>query len=245
MGRTLRLGVLVGEASGDILASRIVAALREHYDEVIVEGMGGPLLEAQGLVSMYPMERLSIMGFVEPLKRLPELLRMRGAIFRHFRDNPPDLFLGVDSPDFNLHLEQKLKACGISTAHLVSPSVWAWRSGRIKKIKRAVDLMLCLFPFETNIYHEHDIAVKFVGHPLADELRELPPQAQLRADLGLPGEGPLLALLPGSRASEVERLASPMMDAARALTRKHPGIRFLAPLTGHSGPEAFRTIAAQ
>ena len=139
---TLRIGVLAGEASGDILGSRVLAALHEHCDELIVEGIGGPLMEAQGLRSMFPMDRLSVMGFVEPLKRLPELLRIRRTVFEHFRDNPPDLFLGIDSPDFNLRLERKLRECGIKTAHLVSPSVWAWRQGRINKIKRSVDLML-------------------------------------------------------------------------------------------------------
>jgi lipid-A-disaccharide synthase len=150
--RGLRIGILAGEASGDILGSRVLAALRQRFPDLTVEGMGGPLMEAQGLTSMYPMERLSVMGFVEPLKRLPELLRIRGALYRHFRDNPPDVFLGIDSPDFNLHLEQKLRAQGIRTAHLVSPTIWAWRAGRIRKIKRAVDQMLCLFPFELDIY---------------------------------------------------------------------------------------------
>ena len=139
--RRLRIGVLAGEPSGDILGSRLLVALKSHYDEVTVEGIGGPLMQAQGLDSLCPMERLSVMGFVEPLKRLPELLRIRRMVFRHFRDNPPDVFLGIDSPDFNLHLEQKLRRCGVRTAHMVSPSVWAWRQGRIRKIKRAVDLM--------------------------------------------------------------------------------------------------------
>src|SRR5210317_392476 len=155
--RRLRIGVLAGEPSGDILGSRLLVALKSHYDEVTVEGIGGPLMQAQGLDSLCPMERLSVMGFVEPLKRLPELLRIRRMVFRHFRDNPPDVFLGIDSPDFNLHLEQKLRRCGVRTAHMVSPSVWAWRQGRIRKIKRAVDLMLCLFPFETAVYEQHGI----------------------------------------------------------------------------------------
>ena len=161
----MRIGILAGEASGDILGSRVLAALKTQYPDLRVEGIGGPLMEAQGLCSMFPMDRLSVMGFVEPLKRLPELLRIRRAVFEHFRDNPPDLFLGIDSPDFNLRLERKLRESGVTTAHLVSPSVWAWRQGRINKIKRSVDMMLCLFPFETEIYRQHNIPVHFVGHP--------------------------------------------------------------------------------
>ena len=226
---SLRIGILAGEASGDILGSRILAALRSQYDEVIVEGIGGPLMQAQGLDSMFPMERLSVMGFVEPLKRLPELLRIRAAVFAHFRDNPPDVFVGIDAPDFNLRLELKLRQAGVTTAHLVSPSVWAWRRGRIKKIKRAVDLMLCLFPFETAIYRQHGIPVRFVGHPLADEIGLRPDQAGARAALGLAPEGRLLALLPGSRAAEVRLLAPLFLQAAQQLWQDHPQLSFVIP----------------
>ena len=166
----MRIGVLAGEASGDLLGSRVLAALRARFPGLRVEGIGGPLMEAQGLQSMFPMERLSVMGLVEPLKRLPELLRIRREVYRHFAADPPDVFLGIDSPDFNLRLERRLRERGISTAHLVSPSVWAWRRGRIHTIKRAVDLMLCLFPFETGIYDQNGIPACFVGHPLADEI---------------------------------------------------------------------------
>ena len=205
--RGLRIGILAGEASGDILGSRVLAALRQRFPDLTVEGMGGPLMEAQGLTSMYPMERLSVMGFVEPLKRLPELLRIRGALYRHFRDNPPDVFLGIDSPDFNLHLEQKLRAQGIRTAHLVSPTIWAWRAGRIRKIKRAVDQMLCLFPFELDIYRQHAMA----------------------ATLGLPPTAKVLALLPGSRGGEVRLLAPLFLEAARQLSERDPAIHFVLP----------------
>ena len=167
---TIRIGVLAGEVSGDILGSHLLAALNTRFDKVVVEGIGGPLMAAQGLESLYPMDRLSVMGLIEPLKRLPELLRIRRGVYRHFLANPPDVFLGIDSPDFNLRLEYKLRRSGVTTAHLVSPSVWAWRSGRIHKIKRAVDLMLTLFPFETDIYRQHQVPVEFVGHPLADEI---------------------------------------------------------------------------
>ena len=227
--RGLRIGILAGEASGDILGSRVLAALRQRFPDLTVEGMGGPLMEAQGLTSMYPMERLSVMGFVEPLKRLPELLRIRGALYRHFRDNPPDVFLGIDSPDFNLHLEQKLRAQGIRTAHLVSPTIWAWRAGRIRKIKRAVDQMLCLFPFELDIYRQHAMAATFVGHPLADEIPLHTDKGPARAALGLPPTAKMLALLPGSRGGEVRLLAPLFLEAARQLSERDPAIHFVLP----------------
>ncbi len=242
---TLRIGILAGEASGDILGSRVLAALQSHYDEVIVEGIGGPLMEAQGLRSMFPMDRLSVMGFVEPLKRLPELLRIRRTVFEHFRDNPPDLFLGIDSPDFTLRLERKLREQGIKTAHLVSPSVWAWRGGRIKKIKRSVDLMLCLFPFETQIYRDHQVPVKFVGHPLADELPMEVDRREPRAELGLAGEGKLLALLPGSRGGEVRMLAPLFLQAARLVWQQNPQIQFVIPAANEAREKELRQLLAE
>ncbi|MBA6412740.1 lipid-A-disaccharide synthase [Parahaliea sp. F7430] len=225
----MRIGILAGEASGDILGSRVLAALRERVPELQVEGIGGPLMEAQGLQSMFPMERLSVMGFVEPLKRLPELLRIRRALYRHFRDNPPDLFLGIDSPDFNLRLERKLREVGVKTAHLVSPTVWAWRQGRIKGIRRAVDRVLCLFPFELPIYQQHNVAASFVGHPLADEIPRQVDTPAARAALGLPVDGKVLALLPGSRGAEVSQLAPLFFEAARALCSRLPNLHVVLP----------------
>ena len=227
--RGLRIGILAGEASGDILGSRVLAALRQQFPDLTVEGIGGPLMEAQGLTSMYPMERLSVMGLVEPLKRLPELLRIRGALYRHFRDNPPDVFLGIDSPDFNLHLEQKLRAQGIRTAHLVSPTIWAWRAGRIRKIKRSVDLMLCLFPFELDIYRQYAMAATFVGHPLADEIPLHTDPGEARAALGLPSTAKVLALLPGSRGGEVRLLAPLVLEAARQRSERDPALHCVLP----------------
>ncbi len=226
---TLRVGILAGEASGDILGSHLIAALKRHFGEVQLEGMGGPLMAAEGLDSLFPMERLSVMGFIEPLKRLPELLRMRGALFRHFRDNPPDIFIAIDSPDFTLHLEQKLRRIGIPTAHLVSPSVWAWRKGRIRKIKRAVDLMLCLFPFETDVYLEHGVPVAFVGHPLADEIPMQTDRTSARAALSLPPGGNVLALLPGSRGGEVRLLAPLFLAVAQRMKQWDPSLSFVLP----------------
>ncbi len=225
----LRIGVLAGEASGDILGSRVVQALRQRCPDLVVEGIGGPLLTEQGLYSLFPMERLSVMGFVEPLKRLPELLRTRGAVFEHFRSHPPDLFLGIDSPDFNLALERKLRAWGIPTAHLVSPTVWAWRQGRIHKIARSVDLMLCLFPFEQAIYHQHGIDARFVGHPLADEVPLQPDQSAARQSLGIAPDARVLGLLPGSRGGEVSMLAPLFLETAKTLGSRLPGLRVVIP----------------
>jgi lipid-A-disaccharide synthase len=227
--RRLRIGILAGEASGDLLGARLLQALRERYDEVVVEGVGGPLMSAQGLASLHPMERLSVMGLVEPLKRLPELLRIRRAVYRHFRDSPPDLFLGIDSPDFNLGLEHRLRRTGVPTAHLVSPSVWAWRRGRIRNIRRAVDRMLCLFPFETSIYEEHGVPVSFVGHPLVDEISPVEEVRAVREALGLSTAGRVLALLPGSRGAEVGLLAPLFLQAAARLWREDPELSFIIP----------------
>ncbi|MEE4146006.1 MAG: lipid-A-disaccharide synthase [Halieaceae bacterium] len=225
----MRIAVLAGEASGDLLGSRVLAALRARFPGLVVEGIGGPLMEAQGLRSMFPMERLSVMGLVEPLKRLPELLRIRRAVYQQFIARPPDIFLGIDAPDFNLRLERRLRERGIRTAHLVSPSVWAWRRGRIHGIGRAVDLMLCLFPFETAIYERSGIAARFVGHPLADEIPLQPDRAAARQALGLDSAARVLALLPGSRAAEVRLLAPLFLQAARGLRQSDPALVLALP----------------
>lgn len=225
----MRIGVVAGEASGDLLGSRVLAALKSRYKHICVEGIGGPLMQAQGLNSLYPMERLSVMGLVEPLQRLPELLRIRRSLIAHFRSSPPDLFLGIDAPDFNLALERKLRHSRIRTAHLVSPSVWAWRRGRIHKIKRSVDLMLCLFPFETAMYREHGVPADFVGHPLADEIPQRVEPDAARDALGLNPPGRLLAVLPGSRRGEVQLLAPPFLQAASLLSEADPQLSFVIP----------------
>ena len=241
----LRIGVLAGEASGDILGSRVIRALRGRHPGLTVEGMGGPLLAEQGLESLFPMDRLSVMGFVEPLKRLPELLRTRGAVFEHFRSHPPSFFLGIDSPDFNIPLERRLRAWGVPTAHLVSPTVWAWRQGRVHKIAKSVDLMLCLFPFEQAIYHQHGVDARFVGHPLADEIPLHPDQAEARAALGVPGDAKVLALLPGSRGGEVSMLAPMFLAAAKTLKARHPGLRFMIPAANAQRMEQLRSLVTE
>lgn len=229
MNKCVRLGVVAGEVSGDVLGSHVLKALRERCGELVVEGIGGTRMQEQGMVSLYPMERLSVMGLIDPLKRLPELLRIRRRLLGHFLDHPPDIFLGIDAPDFNLPLERKLRRAGVPVAHLVSPSVWAWRRGRLRAIRQSVDVMLCLFPFETAIYREHGVAARFVGHPLADEIDLRTEQAPARADLGLSPSGKVLALLPGSRAGEVAAMADLFLGVAQRLSQRDPGLSFVMP----------------
>ena len=229
MSKSLRVGILAGEMSGDILGAGLMSELRLRHPDIIFEGIGGELMQAQGLRSEVPMDRLSVMGLVEPLKRLPELLGIRRRLYRKFRQSPPDVFIGIDSPDFCLHLEQKLRALGIATVHYVSPSVWAWRQGRIHKIARAVDLMLTLFPFEAAFYEQHDVPVKFVGHPLADEIPEQVDAQAARRELGLDVQRPVLALLPGSRQGEVARLGPVFLETARLYREEMGDLQVLVP----------------
>jgi len=227
--QAFRLGIVAGEASGDELGSRVIAALRARCGELVVEGVGGPRMVAQGMRSLYPMEPLCVMGYIDPLKRLPQLLRMRRGLSRHFRDHPPDVFLGVDAPDFNLALERRLRRNGLRTAHLVSPSVWAWRRSRLRTIRESVDAMLCLFPFETDIYREQGIAVQCVGHPLADDIPVDVRPAAARAALGLAPAGKVVALLPGSRAGEIAAMAGLFLRVAQRLWQHDGSLSFLLP----------------
>ena len=228
-GAPIRIGILAGESSGDILGAGLMQALKTHHPHIKFEGIGGPLMAEQGLVSRVPMERLSVMGLVEPLKRLPELLRIRRDIVQHFLSDPPAVFIGIDSPDFNLDIELKLRAARIRTVHYVSPSVWAWRRRRIHKIARAVDLVLALFPFEASFYRGHKVPVEFVGHPLADLIPLQPDRAAARCQLGLLTTGKVLALLPGSRPGEVGRLGQPFLQAAALLCQARSDLQVLLP----------------
>lgn len=217
MSPPLQLGVVAGETSGDILGASVLRALREHRQLGDVYGVGGPFMLEQGLDLAFPLDRLAVMGLVEPLKRLPELLARRRQLYHAMSQRKIDVFLGIDSPDFNLGLERMLRAEGIKTVHLVSPSVWAWRAGRIKTIKASVDLMLCLLPFEVPIYEAAGIAAVCVGHPLVEELTMLPDRATARSTLGLPDAGTLLGVLPGSRANEVAHLMPLFAQSMRRL----------------------------
>jgi lipid-A-disaccharide synthase len=233
---SLRIGIVAGEASGDVLGAGLIHALRQSFPNLVVEGIGGPRMIAEGCRSFFPQERLAVMGLVEPLRRLPELLGIRRFLKAHFLADPPDVFIGIDSPDFNLPLECTLKSQGIRTAHYVSPSVWAWRQGRLKKIARSADLMLTLFPFEEAFYLTHkadcpDLNVVCVGHTLADHLPLKPDIAAARVKLGLtvPPEGRVVALLPGSRAGEVERMGTLFLQVAQWCLQLHPGLQFVLP----------------
>lgn len=229
MSDHIHIGIVVGEASGDILGAALMVGLRKHFPNAEFSGIGGPRMLAQGFHSYFPQDRLAVMGLIEPLKRLPELLRIRKFLREHFIANPPAVFIGIDSPDFTIPLEFSLKEQGIKTVHYVSPSVWAWRQKRIFKIARSVDLMLTLLPFEAKFYEEHQVPVEFVGHHLADEIPFHVDKVTARKTLGLPEEGRIVALLPGSRASEVERMGSLFMHAAVFCLEQDPSLQFIIP----------------
>jgi lipid-A-disaccharide synthase len=209
--------MVAGEASGDILGADLIRALKTQFPNAIFEGIGGPKMQAEGFQSLFEMDRLSVMGFVEPLKRLPELLSIRRSIVERYLVQKPAAFIGIDSPDFNSGIEQRLHRAGVKTVHYVSPSVWAWRQGRIKKIKKSVDLMLCLLPFEAGFYKQHQVPVRFVGHPLAGQMAEQPDTQAARSRLGLNPDRPVLCIMPGSRSGEVELLGELFLDTARAV----------------------------
>jgi len=206
--------IVAGETSGDLLGADLIQGLKKQYPNAIFEGIGGPKMQAQGFNSLFDMERLSVMGLWEPLKRLPELLSIRRSIIKRYSSQKPIVFIGIDSPDFNAKIEQKLHAVGVKTVHYVSPSVWAWRQGRIKNIKRSVDLMLTLLPFEAEFYHQHQVPVCYVGHPLAKQFPQQPNTSKARQALGLEPNQPTLCIMPGSRSAEVELMAQLLLDAA-------------------------------
>lgn len=226
----LRIAMLAGEASGDLLGSRLLQALRTRYPSLTAYGIGGPRMQACGFESWYPMEQLAVRGYVEVVRSLPRLLHLRGELKRRLLRDRPDIFIGIDAPDFNLALERDLKAGGIPTVHYVSPSIWAWRGERIHKIKRAVDKVLALFPFEVPIYERAGIPVSYVGHPLADELPEHPDRRGVRERLTIRPESSVVALLPGSRQSEVRQMAELMIATASRIREQISDIHFLVPL---------------
>jgi len=223
-----RIAIVAGELSGDALGAPLMAALKRRYPQVRFEGVGGPRMAAEGLFSLYPLETLSVMGLTEVLRHLPSLLRIRRDLTRRFLRDPPDCFIGVDAPDFNLGLERRLRERGIPAVHYVSPTVWAWREGRMKGIARSVSLMLTLFPFEVDVYRRHGVPVEWVGHPTADRLPVEVDHDAHRAALGIGDGGPICALLPGSRTSEVQRLGPVYADAVRRLAERFPELRFIA-----------------
>lgn len=242
----LKVGIVAGEASGDILGAGLIKALKTRIPNVEVVGIGGELMQAEGCLSLFSMERLSVMGLVEVLGRLRELLGIRRELRDYFLQNKPDVFIGIDAPDFNLGLEGWLKEAGIPTVHYVSPSVWAWRRKRVHKIKHTTDLMLTLFPFEASFYQENDQQVCFVGHPLAsiisgDETAEL-----ARANLSLPKlNNTLVALLPGSRSGELKYLAEPFLETARWLTQHLGRVSFILPAANEKRYQQLKALISE
>lgn len=231
---TFKIGIVVGEISGDNLAVSLIRSLKHYYPNLIFEGILGPELVKEGGQLLYPMERLAVMGLIEPLGRLPELLRIRRKLTKHFIKNPPDLFIGVDAPDFNLSLEKKLKSQGILTVHYVSPSVWAWRQGRIKLIKKAVDLMLTLFPFEQDFYLQHKVSVCFTGHPLADSIAVDQDTKAAKRTLNLEEHKPVVLLLPGSRQHELKYLAKTFLLTAMICQQQKPDLQWVTAVVSES-----------
>jgi lipid-A-disaccharide synthase len=230
----LKVALFAGEASGDILGASLIEELRSRWPDATFFGIAGERMQRAGCRSLYPMERLSVMGLFESFGRYRELIPLREKLAKQFCSDPPDVLIGIDAPDFNLTLERKVRAAGIPTVHFVSPSVWAWRRYRVKKIRRSVDLMLTLFPFEAKFFEDHDIPVQFVGHPLADEIPLEIDKGAARDALAVAGglalSDEVVALLPGSRTSEVQFLAGPLVRTARWIAQRRPGVRFLVPL---------------
>lgn len=225
----MRIALVAGELSGDVLGAGLMLALREHYPEANFVGIGGPAMLRHGLQSWEPLERLAVMGLVEVLKHLPELLSIRQRLVQRLLADPPAVFIGIDAPDFNLRIERRLRRAGIPTVHYVSPSVWAWRPWRVRGIAQAADLLLTLFPFEAPFYAGHGVNVHYVGHPLADYIPLTTPHYAARQALSLSSAYPVIALLPGSRMGEVQRLAPLFLSTALWLQQRRPQLQFVMP----------------
>ncbi len=236
------LGTIAGEASGDLLGAHFIASLKQRHPDLRAAGIAGPRMVEAGVAAIYPSEKLAVNGYVEVLRHLPELLWIRSRIARYFLRERPRVFVGIDAPDFNFALEARLKQAGIPTVHFVSPSIWAWRPERIHRIGQAVSHMLVVFPFEEAIYRDAGIPVTYVGHPLADVIPLEPDTAAARSALGL-AAGPVIALLPGSRLSEVARHARLMLDAAMRIRRRHPDAQFVLPAASEAAARLVRQAA--
>lgn len=242
----MRIAMVAGEASGDLLAAHLIEALRPHFPDAEFVGIGGPRMQAAGFEAWWPFETLAVMGYVDAIKRLPELLRIRRGLLQRLKENPPDIFIGIDAPDFNLGIEARLRSAGIKTVHYVSPSIWAWRGRRVHKIGRAANHVLCLFPFEPELYTRHGYAATFVGHPLADVFPLESKKAATRELLALDKEDtPVVAILPGSREGEVRRLAPICVETIKALAAKRPDVRFLVPLITRVTRDIFESAMYQ
>lgn len=225
----MRIALVAGEASGDLLGAGLLHELKQRFPAAEFAGVGGPRMRAEGMQVWHESDELAVMGLAEVLRHLPRLLRLRKTLHARLLEWKPDVFIGIDAPDFNLGLEKKLKRAGLRTVHYVSPSIWAWRQGRAKKIGDSADLVLCLFPMEPPIYERHGVNARFIGHPLADSFPLHPDRAAAREALALPLDEPVLALLPGSRLGEIRRLLPVFLQAARLLAASKPGVRVLIP----------------
>jgi lipid-A-disaccharide synthase len=225
----MKIGLVAGEASGDVLGAGLIRAVRARIPNAVFEGVAGPEMTAAGCEQWEPSESLAVMGIVEPLAHIPRLLRLRRGLAKRWRESPPDVFIGIDAPDFNLGLEIKLRKAGIKTAHYVSPSIWAWRPGRVKKVKKAADRVLCILPFEPALYEGHGVKAVFVGHPKAHEAPEIVDMEAARLRLGLDA-GEVVAVMPGSRSGEVSRIGGIVAAAAREVFAARPGVRFVTPV---------------
>lgn len=229
MAGTPRFAMVAGEASGDLLGSLVLQAMQARWPQLAAQGIGGPQMQARGFEAWWPADKLSVSGYIEVLRHLREILGIRGALRDRLLAERPDVFIGVDAPDFNLGLEAQLRAAGVKTVHFVCPSIWAWRMKRVEKLQRACDHVLCIFPFEPELLARHGIEATYVGHPLASVIPLEPDQAGARQALGLPAGAEVVAVLPGSRASEVENLAPCFLEAAALLQRQRPDACFVVP----------------
>lgn len=241
----LSVGIVAGESSGDTLGAALITALRARVPDVRCFGVAGPKMIAAGCEAWASADELAVMGLSEVLRHLPRLLRLRRMLLRRFLSARPDVFVGIDSPEFNLGMAKRLKAQGLKTVQYVSPQVWAWRQGRVRTIDRACDLVLCLLPFETEFYSQQGVKAVFVGHPLADQIPLDVDRAAARRELGIDSEATVVALLPGSRMGEVERLGADFAAAAAWIAARRPQIRFIAPMASARIRDAFeRQVAA-
>ena len=225
----MKIGLVAGEASGDVLGAGLIRAIRARHPDATFEGVAGPQMVAAGCEEWEPSESLAVFGLIEPLVHIPRLLRLRRNLARRWRESPPDVFVGIDAPDFNLGLEKKLRKSGIKTVHYVSPSIWAWRPGRVKKVKKAADTVLCILPFEKAMYEGHDVDAVFVGHPSATAAPDVIDMQKFRDELGLDAPR-VVALLPGSRGAEIERLGGILAEAARLVHDACPDVCFVTPV---------------
>jgi lipid-A-disaccharide synthase len=237
--------MVAGETSGDLLASRLLAGLRPQLTDARIHGIGGPNMARYGFVADWPMEKLAVRGLFEVLAHYREIKGIQTALHNRLLTEKPAVFVGVDAPDFNLGLEMRLKQAGIPTVHFISPSIWAWRGGRIKKIARAVSHMLVIFPFEEAIYRQAGIPATYVGHPLAEVIPMVPDSVAARVALGLPSDAAVVAILPGSRMSELKYNTAAFVGAAKLLAQRDSGIRFVAPMAGEKQKLYFQELVAQ